>query len=106
MLKAATTTACPSSATQPTCKATTATRAALGAKTVTSSATQPILTVTAVTVSRGTRRTHRMAATARTATDNLSTMDADMNFLDRNPVIAGALVGVAFAVMFYAGVYQ
>jgi hypothetical protein len=29
-----------------------------------------------------------------------------MNFLDRNPTIAGALVGVAFAVMFYAGVYQ
>lgn len=44
-----------------------------------------------------------MAATARTATDNLSIMDADMNFLDRNPTIAGALVGVAFAVLFYVG---
>jgi hypothetical protein len=29
-----------------------------------------------------------------------------MNFLDRNPTIAGALVGIAFAVMFYVGVYQ
>jgi hypothetical protein len=47
-----------------------------------------------------------MAATARTATDNLSTMDADMNFLDRNPVIAGGLFGLLFAVMFYMGVYQ
>jgi hypothetical protein len=47
-----------------------------------------------------------MAATARTATDNLSTMGANMNWLDNHPITAGALVGVVFAVMFYAGVYQ
>jgi hypothetical protein len=33
-------------------------------------------------------------------------MGANMNWLDNHPITAGALVGVAFAFMFYAGVYQ
>jgi hypothetical protein len=42
-----------------------------------------------------------MAATARTAMDNLSTMGANMNWLDNHPITAGALYGAALFLMMW-----